>query len=168
VCGIGWDSGGGFNLKLKTQPHVPPSPSPIPVHLKSIFFSMTHPYANVFDGVLPKLPLEPMEEECRLFKLHKKYWNKSIDDDERAWVEGHGRLTENDGSEVVRGCFALDLGIRRLMTSKLWVRQDYWRIYDHCHSHCEAVRTDREQGIALPPLAIITGQPGIGESSFFS
>ena len=128
---------------------------------------MTHPYANVFDGVLPKLPLEPMEEECRLFKLHKKYWNKSIDDDERAWVEEHGPLTETEnGSEVVEGCFVLDLGIKKFLTYKLWVRQDYIRIYDHCHRHYEGVRAEREQETGfLPPVTIITGQPGIGESS---
>ena len=111
-------------------------------------------------------PLLPVREDSDFFQLHKKFWDKSIDRDEREWVEEHGQLAENDGSEVVPGCFTLDLGIENPMTSKLWVRQDYWRIYDLCHSHCQAVLTDREQGMGpLPPLAIITGQPGIGESS---
>ena len=47
-------------------------------------------------------------------------------------------LTENDGSEVILGCFALGFHIKRLMVSKLWVRKDYWQIYDHFQSHCES------------------------------
>jgi len=124
------------------------------------------PYAYVFYN-LPKPPLTKLDDEGDLSVLHAKFWGVSIDQDERAWVEAHGQLMENDGSEVVQGCFALDLHIRRLMVSKLWVRKDYWRIYDHCRSHCESVLTARENGfLSRPPIAIITGQPGIGECFF--
>ena len=104
------------------------------------------PYAHVFcDDGLPMPPLTKLGDGSVFSMLHTKYWDKSIDRDECEWVEAHGRLKENDGSEVVQGCFALHLGIKTLMVLKLWVRQDYWRIYDLCHRHCEAVRTDHEQ-----------------------
>ena len=124
---------------------------------------MAHPN-DVFNE--PPVPLSRVEKGA-LFELHNEYWDKSIDEDERAWVEEHGQLPENDdGSEVVPGCFTLHLRVKTktFMVPKLWVRQDYWRIYDLCHRHYETVCTAREMG-ELPPVAIITGQPGIGESS---
>lgn len=66
---------------------------------------------------------------------------------------------DNDESEVVRGCFALDLDNVGFAISKLWVRKDYLRIYDHCDSHCEDIRRLEH----LRPSVVITGQPGIGE-----
>ena len=126
---------------------------------------MDPPYVSVFGDGLRAPPLTKLDDNGDLSVLHAKFWGVSIDQDERAWVEAHGQLMENDGSEVVQGCFILDLHIRTLMVSKLWVRKDYWRIYDHCRSHCESVLMARKNG-SLPPIAIITGQPGIGECSF--
>jgi hypothetical protein len=106
-----------------------------------------------------------LDHEEELSKLHAMYWGNSIDEDEAAWVQEHGQLVENDGSDVIQGCFALELQTDMPMASKLWVRKDYWRIYDHCHSHCESVRTAPNK-MFRPPIAIITGQPGIGKCFF--
>jgi len=131
--------------------------------------SVVPPYSPVFgNNGLPVPPLTRLDDNSDLSVLHANFWNVSIDQDRHAWEGAHGELMENDGSEVVQGCFILDLHIRTLMVSKLWVRKDYWRIYDHCQSHYETVLTARRAGGAgtHPPIAIITGQPGVGECFF--
>jgi len=130
---------------------------------------MEPPYASAYGENLPVPPLIKLGDTNQLSILHAKFWNVGIDQDERTWVEARGKpLEENDGSEVVQGCFALDIQTKDFMTSKLWVRKDYWRIYDHCQSHYETVLTDRRAGGGgtHPPIAIITGQPGIGDCFF--
>jgi hypothetical protein len=124
----------------------------------------TPPYAYVFRRILPTPPLKKLHRDEELSELHATYWGVSINDDESAWVQEHGQLVENDGSEITQGCFALKLQTNIPMASSaLWVRKDYWRIYDYCHSHCESARNDE---MLLPPIAIITGQPGIGRCFF--
>jgi hypothetical protein len=124
----------------------------------------TPPYSYVFRNVLPTPPLPKLDRSEGLSKLHAKYWGKSINHDESAWVQEHGQLVENDGSEITQGCFALKLQpYIPMMASELCVRKDYWQIYDYCHSHCESTRADMR---FRPPIVIITGQPGIGRCFF--
>jgi len=115
-------------------------------------------YAYAFRE-LPSPPFPKKGEGAYVSVLHAKYWGVTIDHDEAEWVGAHGQLMENDGSEVVRGCFTLDLPSDGRTLSRLWVRKDYLRIYDNCHSHCQHVWDNR----LLPPIAIITGHPGVGE-----
>ncbi len=129
---------------------------------------MDPPYASAYK-ILPDAPLKKLGDTDERSILHATFWNAGIDQDERTWVEARGKpLEENDESEVVQGCFVLDLQTKDFMCPKLWVRKDYWRIYDHCQSHYETVLTARRAGGggAHPPIAIITGQPGIGECFF--
>ena len=67
------------------------------------------PYASVFQGSFPRLPLLRLDDEDRLSVFHAKYWGVNIDQDESKWIGAHGQLMDVDGSEVVRGCFALGL-----------------------------------------------------------
>lgn len=117
------------------------------------------PYAYAFLCELPSPPLLKKDDETHLSMFHAKYWGVSIDQDESTWVGAHGQLMAIEGSEVVRGCFALDLDSNYFTTSKLWVRRDYLRIYDRCDSHYEHIRNNGH----LSPSVVITGQPGIGE-----
>jgi len=119
-------------------------------------------YAYVFSHrLLPDPPLSKLGVGHDLSRLHTKHWGRSIDEDESKWVGTHKQLPDIDESEVVRGCFALHLDVGGFNISKLWVRKDYIRIYDHCSSYCESTRNDPDEH--LPPSAVITGQPGVGE-----
>ena len=118
------------------------------------------PYASVFQGSFPRLPLLRLDDEDRLSVFHAKYWGVNIDQDESKWIGAHGQLMDVDGSEVVRGCFVLGLDNDYFMASKLWVRKDYLRMYDRCDSHYEDVRNRR---LHLRPSVVITWQPGVGE-----
>jgi len=113
-------------------------------------------------------PLLELGVENKLSQLHTKHWGKGIDQDESKWAGQHELLPEIDESEVVRGCFALDLDVNSFRVSKLWVRKDYIRIYDHCDQYYEVTCNEQNQHPA--PTVIITGQPGCGEffSRFFS
>ena len=120
-------------------------------------------YAYVFrNRKLPRPPLQRQDDDTYVSELHAKYWGVSINQDESEWVASHGELVENDpdGSEVVRGCFTLNFLSGGRTVSQLWVRKDYLRIYDSCDHHCQFA-LDKE---TLSPTAIITGQPGVGES----
>jgi len=119
-------------------------------------------YAYVFSDILSKTPLIELDAKDHLSKLHSKYWGVGIDQDESEWVGTHEQLPEIDDSEVVRGCFALNLDISGLMVSKLWVRKDYIRIYDHCDHYYEDIRNKQNQHLASS--VVITGQPGCGKS----
>jgi hypothetical protein len=119
-------------------------------------------YAYVFrNRKLPRPPLQKQGDDTYVSELHAKFWGVSINQDESEWVGAHGELAENDpeGSEVVRGCFTLDFPSKGCTVSQLWVRKDYLRIYDSCDNHCQRA-LDKD---SLPPIAVITGQPGVGE-----
>jgi len=117
-------------------------------------------YAYVFSSQLPNPPLLQLDVENNLSKLHTKHWGRDIGAEESKWL-GKCELPDIDESEVVQGCFSLDLDVKGFGVSKLWVRKDYIRIYDHCSSYCENTLNDPNQHLA--PSAIITGQPGLGE-----
>ena len=132
---------------MASTPTSPSSPSPA--------------YVCVFPFELPVPPLQKLDVKSSCSRLHTKYWGKGIDQDESKWVGKRAQLPDIDESEVVRGCFPLDLDVDGFMVSKLWVRKDYIRIYDYCISHCEDTRNDQDQHLA--PSVVITGHPGCGE-----
>ena len=119
-------------------------------------------YAYVFSPELPVPSLSKLSVGHHFSKLHTKHWGRSIDADESKWL-GKSQLPDIDESEVVQGCFILDLDVKGFGVSELWVRKDYIRIYDHCSSHCENIRVLNIQDEHCPPSAVITGQPGLGE-----
>ena len=126
--------------------------------LISMASSSSPPYAYVFSYRLPKSPFRKLDDENALSRLHIKYWNRSIDDEESTWASAHSAPMDTDESDIVRGCFPLQVNIPDFRIPNLWVREDYIRIYDYCDSHCK-----NRRGVSLWPCAIITGQPGSGE-----
>ncbi|KAI0252208.1 hypothetical protein BJV78DRAFT_1203405 [Lactifluus subvellereus] len=66
---------------------------------------------------------------------------------------------ENIGTEIGPGCYPLDLDIQNLGPSKLWIRQDYIRIYGFCDKLYNTLKDDY-----CGTRVVITGQPGIGKS----
>jgi hypothetical protein len=95
-----------------------------------------------------------------LSDLHAKFWGVDIHEDEVKWLttQPEGQRMDVDGSEVGPGCFALDLKIRKLLVSRLWIRKDYIRIYDECKDYYESP----PDGVPRPRSVVVTGQPGIG------
>jgi len=140
--------------------------------------SHSQPYAYVFEDGLPHTPWIALNESHPLSQLHIKYWDNPIqgnepgvqtlsegqpmDDDEDQPLDD-----DEDQSEVGpdSGCFVLDFHIKSLRISKLWVRQDYIRLYDYCNTHYNDVWSYSEPDWPPPsaPSVVITGQPGIGE-----
>ena len=66
------------------------------------------------------------------------------------------------GADVIPGCYVLNIGIKGLERSKIWIRADYIRVYNYLEARNDG--TSEAEGVA--PGAIITGQPGIGEFPF--
>lgn len=67
---------------------------------------------------------------------------------------------EDSDDDVIKGCHSLEIDIERFPYRKIWIRAEYIRIYD-------AIETFFKQSLypgGLVPAAVITGQPGIGQS----
>jgi hypothetical protein len=77
---------------------------------------------------------------------------------QKQWRKCHSTVKVNRTNDIGPECYGLDLGIE-LKCSKLWVRQDYIRIYDYCSKrHAEGPSSATEMARSV----VITGQPGIG------
>jgi hypothetical protein len=76
--------------------------------------------------------------------------------------EDEGEADEDDG--LTPGCYVLNIDIEGLVPSRLWIRSDYIRIYDALHDYYEEELDLDDRA----PSAVITGQPGIGESGCFA
>ncbi|KAI0248219.1 hypothetical protein BJV78DRAFT_1239036 [Lactifluus subvellereus] len=102
-----------------------------------------------------------------LSQLRDKFWNYSVEQEQIEWRRNHPegetmKVDQDDesiASEIGPGSYPLDLGIKGLEQSKLWIRQDYIRIYNYCQQFY-----DKLGGDDLPPSVVITGQPGIGKT----
>jgi|SRR6266850_1847148 len=129
------------------------------------------PYAYVFEDGEPDTPWIALKEYKALFRLHTEYWGRPIQGNElepeqlQTPSEGQPMDDDEDQSEVGPGCFILNFDIKPFPTTKLWIRKDYIRMYDHCHQYVNDVRNSELQGEVppIPPSVVITGQPGIGE-----
>jgi len=61
--------------------------------------------------------------------------------------------------DIIEGCYSLEIGIKGFNFPRIWIRAEYIRIYDALEDRY------RERSYPyLAPAAVITGQPGIGES----
>ena len=90
-------------------------------------------------------------------RLHSKYWGSKIEHEAEQWRESNP--TVNDPTnDIGPGCHALNLGLP-LPSSRLWVRNDYVRIYDFCSTRIAGQPSVEGE---MVPSVIITGQPGIG------
>ena len=111
------------------------------------------------------------------------FWGKSMADEGQKWrdaqppmpVEGTGLGNELQGGDepmdvdvsgeeeldddIIEGCYSLEIGIEGFEFPRIWIRAEYIRIYDALEDRY------RERSYPyLAPAAVITGQPGIGES----
>jgi hypothetical protein len=123
-----------------------------------------------------------------LSRFHAKFWGKSIADEEREWRKTQplnpaigGELGDKDqdgddcmgrvvddglderderdlDDEIIPGCYTLDLGIEGFRYSRIWIRADYIRVYDHLNFHY-----NKPAYTGRAPAAVLTGQPGIGD-----
>jgi hypothetical protein len=106
---------------------------------------------------------EKLEDDHPFSKLQLVFWGEKIEDDAKQWRGESQSSTgvENDeDDDIGPGCYVLNLDDDlQLKNSKMWVRQDYIRIYDYCMTRYEeGPHTVRE----TPRSVVITGQPGIG------
>jgi hypothetical protein len=142
----------------------------VPVALKCLLrlcggrngtFSMAHvtpTLASVFRRKRASASWSKLEDDHGLSQLCSKYWGKDIEHDAKQWHKSHSSVRINPTVEIGPKCFGLDLGVN-IRCSKMWVRQDYIRIYDYCsrrHEEGPSSATERARSV------VITGQPGIG------
>jgi hypothetical protein len=122
-------------------------------------------------------PWKKLDIEDRLSRFHAKFWGKSMDDEEREWLdlnahsrddstddgddEGTGDTdtdTDEDG-ELIPGCFELEISPNPFLdVSNIWIRADYIRVYEYAEARYDlCYRRRKAQAV------VITGQLGIGE-----
>jgi hypothetical protein len=118
---------------------------------------VTPALASVFLDVDAAALWSKLRDDKPLSQLHSKYWGKKIEDETEQWRIKNPTV-DDPANDIYPGCCALHLGVDTV-TSNLWVRQDYIRIYDFCrdrYAKGPSSKTER------PRSVIITGQPGIG------
>ena len=114
---------------------------------------------------------------------HAKFWGKCMEDEEQEWrnaqlamsMEGSGLGNEHRGEDesmdvdmseeedldddFIKGCYPLEIGIGSAPLM-IWIRAEYIRIYNALEAHYQKPLHINRRA----PAAVITGQPGIGES----
>ena len=98
--------------------------------------------------------LDDMEE---LVQLHRKFWIQG----ESANILLNPLEPEDEGDgddDIGPNCHVLNIGIPTLGPTKLWIRNEYVRMYKHCENHLETNRNEFKS-----PAMVVTGQPGIGK-----
>ena len=99
-----------------------------------------------------------LEDNMKLSQLQSKFWGKSIEEEAKEWRESNPTVEVDRTNDIGVQCYGLDLGIG-IKNYKLWVRQDYIRIYDYCvKQHAEGPSFSGDTARSV----IITGQPGVG------
>ena len=68
--------------------------------------------------------------------------------------------TDDQNNDIISGCYVLDIDLG-LEYEKIWVRAEYIRVYEYLEDYYEKTCA-RANNVA--PGAVITGNPGIGES----
>ena len=66
--------------------------------------------------------------------------------------------TMDPDDDIISGCYMLDIDIKGLRLSKLWIRAEYIRVFNFVN-----VYYDRPTVAGKAPCVVVTGQPGIGE-----
>ena len=62
--------------------------------------------------------------------------------------------------DIIEGCHSLEIDIKGFAFPRIWIRAECIRIYDAL----EALHRKPSIPSHMAPAAVITGQPGIGES----
>jgi hypothetical protein len=107
------------------------------------------------------------DDKTPLALFHKKFWGKSMKDEESEWHKSQiktdqdqDEITDTD-DDIISGCYVLDISIPRIPVSHLWIRADYICIFNFF----QAFYDKHAKPMAKVPSGVLTGQPGIGESS---
>ena len=137
-------------------------------------------FASIVDTDLLPTPWVKLNRKERLARWHKKYWDKCMAIEERAWlstqprrrgdedkegtdamdVDVHESIDEDSedmDDEYISGCYLLDVAL--LMNRKMWIRADYIRIYNAIEIHYKKNPAPSYRA----PSAVVTGQPGVGQ-----
>jgi len=108
------------------------------------------------------------DDDLPVTLFHKKFWGKSMKDEESEWRKSQMMIDQPEDmydderdDDIISGCYALDLNIPRMLVTSLWVRADYIRIFDHFQAFYDEYASPME----ITPCGVLSGQPGIGESS---
>ncbi len=71
-----------------------------------------------------------LRDHHRLSQPRSKFWGKNIEDETREWRISHPTVKDGVDNDIGPDCYT--------QCAKLWVRQDYKRIYDYCvEQHAE-------------------------------
>ena len=103
-----------------------------------------------------KVKWEKLDDTEGFAHLHRRFWIQG----ESANILLNPQLPgdKRDGDDDIGpNCHILDIGIQALGLQKVWIRNDYIRMYKYCEEHFE---TNFDK--AKSPAVIVTGQPGIG------
>jgi hypothetical protein len=125
-----------------------------------------------------ELPWKKLNGDAPFSEIHRKYWGHSVDKEAEDWRNLHHHLfSQNhpvptssrppdscesiesfEGDDLIDGCHILH--VPELELRPLLVRAEYVRLYDVAvHHYKDCVQKKKTTG------TVITGQPGIGESS---
>ena len=83
--------------------------------------------------------------------------NEGLHGDEGMNVDKSAEEVLDD--DVIEGCHFLEIDIEGFAYPKIWIRAEYIRIYDALEMYYKTPSYPN-----LAPAAVVTGQPGIGES----
>ena len=111
----------------------------------------------IIPGRLDKWSSMKLDDGHPLTQFHSKFWGKSMETEERQW-----RNAQGDPSNIEPGCYALDIGIPGILVDKMWIRAEYLEIYDYFEDYYY-----KTEGLGRCPGGVLTGQPGIGECTWF-
>jgi len=115
------------------------------------------------------------DDNTPVAQFHKKFWGKSMKDEESEWRDTQKdewcdtredeRMDQDqdettDMDDIIPGCYVLDIGIPGMAISRLWIRADYIRVFNFFQDFFNNYAKPMDR----VPSAVLTGQPGIGES----
>lgn len=131
-------------------------------------------------------PWKKLDIDDRFSEFHAVFWGKSMDDEEREWLDLKAQSrddstdddvimddgddddtddtdadTDADG-ELIPGCYELCICPNPVSdVSKIWIRADYIRVYEYAESRYDlCYRRRKAQAV------VVTGPPGIGECDY--
>ena len=104
---------------------------------------------------------EDDNEAMEVQECEGKGKGRAIDEDDNEAMEEDELEGEAMDDDDIPGCYPFSVGIEDIT---VWIRADYIRIYEALQDYYE--KTTKQSG--RTPSAVVTGQPGIGESRYFA
>jgi hypothetical protein len=128
-----------------------------PLSLSMAHADLTATFASFFVPGSASASWTKLGDNHAYSQLSSKYWGNKIEEEAR---ELQHTVDVDRTNDIGPECYGLDLGIEHLSRSKLWVRQDYIRIYNYCSKRYE--ERPFNMMTRIPRSVVITGQPGVG------